>query len=480
MTYWSTLLKLKIPVKEDPRLLPAWRKRLLLGLVCFIAIIPGFCSTIYLPALEEITVELNSPTIMVTLSNSLYMLFMGIAPIFYSSISDHWKIRRSVYFFSIIIYTVGSLAAVFANDINVLLGMRILQAVGISSAWAIGAGSVADIYDVHERGNALGIYFTGQFAGPLFGPIFGGYLVERWGWRSVFWLLFVFGCILLALVVFAMEETYREESIWGKESKAVIDSKNEDADNEKQPNLVSDNEQLQVDTSEQNTMTETKMMNPFASLALLRHPFVLIFSMATGFAFGGMFAIENMLPELYTSVYGLSSGIIGLTFISPGLGEVFGSLFSGKLSDYFLNRAKAKRGGDAIPEDRLAPNVWPAAFILNPLSFFLWGWPVQLGWSVWVSIIMFGVQCFAMVQVFNPAMSYLVDAVSDRGASVTAAANLVRMIWSCVLSLIANPMTRAVGPGWVTFFFGMLNFSWAFLLLLMKIKGPQIRAWSGY
>ncbi|KAG1115396.1 hypothetical protein G6F42_013948 [Rhizopus arrhizus] len=442
MTYWSTLLKVKIPVKEDPRLLPEWRKRLLLGLVCFIAIIPGFCSTIYLPALEEITVELNSPTIMVTL--------------------------------------MGSLAAVFANDISVLLGMRILQAVGISSAWAIGAGSVADIYDVHERGNALGIYFTGQFAGPLFGPIFGGYLVERWGWRSVFWLLFVFGCILLALVVFAMEETYREESIWGKESKAISDSKNEDVGNEKQPSLVLNDEQQQVDTSEQNTMTEVKMMNPFASLALLRHPFVLIFSMATGFAFGGMFAIENMLPELYTSVYGLSSGIIGLTFISPGVGEVFGSLFCGKLSDYFLNRAKAKRGGDAIPEDRLAPNVWPAAFILNPLSFFLWGWPVQLGWSVWVSIIMFGVQCFAMVQVFNPAMSYLVDAVSDRGASVTAAANLVRMIWSCVLSLIANPMTRAVGPGWVTFFFGMLNFSWAFLLLLMKIKGPQIRAWSGY
>lgn len=336
--------------------------------------------------------------------------------------------------------------------------------------------SVADIYDVHERGNALGIYFTGQFAGPLFGPIFGGYLVERWGWRSVFWLLFVFGCILLAMVVFAMEETYREESVWGKESKAI--EKNKDQDDEKRSNPVDESDQL--DISEQNTVTESKMMNPFASLALLRHPFVLVFSMATGFAFGGMFAIENMLPELYTNVYGLSSGIIGLTFISPGLGEVIGSLFSGKLSDYFLNRAKKQRGGDAIPEDRLAPNVWPAAFILNPLSFFLWGWPVQLGWSVWVSIIMFGVQCFAMVQVFNPAMSYLVDSVSDRGASVTAAANLVRMIWSCVLSLIANPMTQAVGAGWVTFFFGMLNFAWAFLLLLMKIKGPQIRAWSGY
>lgn len=61
-------------------------------------------------------------------------------PIVYSSISDHWNIRRSVYFFSIVIYTGGSLGGCFAKDIYVLLGMRILQAVGISSAWAIGAG----------------------------------------------------------------------------------------------------------------------------------------------------------------------------------------------------------------------------------------------------------------------------------------------------------------------------------------------------
>lgn len=300
-----------------------------------------------------------------------------------------------------------------------------------------------------------------------------------------------------------MEETYREESVWGKsaatssaasinkveekveEEKTIAALTNDDPTTAATPTTAEEELQETATIVSSNGTTATAksvgMMNPLASLALLRHPFVLIFSMATGFAFGGMFAIENMLPPLYTQVYGFSSGLVGLTFISPGLGEVIGSLISGKLSDIFLNRARAKRpGGHALPEDRLAPNVWPAAFILNPLSFWMWGFPIEFGWSVWVSIIMFGVQCFAMVQVFNPSMSYLVDAVSDRGASVTAAANLVRMIWSCVLSLIANPMTAAVGPGWVTFFFGMLNFVWAFLLLLMKIKGPKIRAFSGY
>ncbi|ORZ20436.1 hypothetical protein BCR42DRAFT_207878 [Absidia repens] len=80
MTTWArSLLQLQPLVAYDPRLLPVWRKRLTLALVSIFAIIPGFCSTIYLPALDAVTVELDSPSIMVTLSNSLYMLFMGIA-----------------------------------------------------------------------------------------------------------------------------------------------------------------------------------------------------------------------------------------------------------------------------------------------------------------------------------------------------------------------------------------------------------------
>ncbi|ORX52678.1 MFS general substrate transporter [Hesseltinella vesiculosa] len=319
--------------------------------------------------------------------------------------------------------------------------MRILQAVGISSAWAIGAGSVADVYSVEERGKPLSLYFAGSFTGPMFGPVVAGYLVERWDWPSVFWLLFVIGCLLLLMVVFLMEETYRDEGRWNKA---------------------------------ENVVKKDEPINPLASLSLLRHPFVLISATATGLAFGGMFAVENMLPPLYTHTYGMSPGLIGLSFFSPGLGEIVGSILCGYFSHYFLHRAIAKRGYP-LPEDRLFILLWPAAFILNPLAFFLWGWPVQLNWSSWVSIIMFGVETFAMVFIFNPALAYLVDAVPGRGASVTAAANLVRMIWSCVLSLIANPMTNAVGPGWVTFLFGIMNFAWAFLLLYVKVRGPMMR-----
>lgn len=202
--------------------------------------------------------------------------------------------------------------------------------------------------------------------------------------------------------------------------------------------------------------------------------------METGWTFGCMFAIENILPTLYTNTYGWSPGSIGLSFLSPGLGEVIGAFVGGRMSDYFLNRAKDKRGGKAVPEDRLVPSLWPSGFVLMPLSILMFGWPIALGWSIWWSIIFFGVLCFAMVQCFSCCAAYLVDTVVGRGASVMSASNLVRMILSCVLSAIANPMMAAVGPGYVCLLFAALNFFWMFLLVLLKTHGSQLRQWSGY
>lgn len=49
---------------------------------------------------------------------------------------------------------------------------------------------------------------------------------------------------------------------------------------------------------------------------------------------------------------------IGLSFIGAGLGNVLGSIVSGRLSDYLLIRSSKKRGGSSKAEDRLTLNAW--------------------------------------------------------------------------------------------------------------------------
>lgn len=76
-----------------------------------------------------------------------------------------------------------------------------------------------------------------------------------------------------------MEETYREESIWGKECKAAVDLQEQeqlpeqvqvqDQENEKRVKAITGEQQ---DASEQNTIVESRMMNPLASLVNIKLP----------------------------------------------------------------------------------------------------------------------------------------------------------------------------------------------------------------
>jgi len=53
----------------------------------------------------------------------------------------------------------------------VLIGMRCLQAIGSSAVISVGAGSLADMYEVHERGQKVGLLFL-PFCSSSSDPIY--------------------------------------------------------------------------------------------------------------------------------------------------------------------------------------------------------------------------------------------------------------------------------------------------------------------
>ena len=84
--------------------------------------------------------------------------------------------------------------------------MRMLAGGAAASAQTVGAGTIADIWEVKERGRAMGIFFLGPLCGPLLAPIIGGALTEKFGWRSTQWFLAIYGGAVLVLLFFALPE----------------------------------------------------------------------------------------------------------------------------------------------------------------------------------------------------------------------------------------------------------------------------------
>ncbi|CAG8826583.1 13674_t:CDS:2, partial [Dentiscutata erythropus] len=95
-----------------------------------------------------------------------------------------------------------------ANNILLLIAMRILQACGASCAICVGVGVLNDIFNPNERNFAFGIYFAGYCVGDLLGPVIGGYLDQYLGWRWIYWFLTIYVSLLLLLILIFVPETY--------------------------------------------------------------------------------------------------------------------------------------------------------------------------------------------------------------------------------------------------------------------------------
>ncbi|KAI9027644.1 major facilitator superfamily domain-containing protein [Phycomyces nitens] len=473
-------LSWKPPVEGDPRLLGSKTKGIIIFCLAICASTSGFSSTIYFPGLPLITQELHAPSIATTLTAALFVLFMGLAPVIWASISDHYEIRRVLFIISMIIFAIASLGSTFVQNIWPLVVLRCIQSVGSSCGNSVGAGVIADCYPIEKRGAAFGKYFFGTFFGPLLGPIIGGFLIlSDKSWRATFWFCFAYGLFIAATLFLLLPETYRVDSLY--DTPALSESK----DNfEAAPTITSaslENGKDQSNEVQHTTPIAPKpKMNIIAPFLLLRHPFVFMISLVGGIAFGCMFTIETVIPELYEKNYGFTSWQTGLSYLGGGVGNMLGSIVGGMLSDRLLMRARKQRGGRPMVEDRLTANLWPAGLIIVPLGLLLFGWTITYRTSVWASIVAFGIHTFGMNQISTSTAAYLVDAMPGQGASVTAAANLMRMTIACVLTLVANPMVAALGAGWTTVLLAGLTWASMGILFIVKIRGERLRKYSGF
>ncbi|KAG2215341.1 hypothetical protein INT46_011711, partial [Mucor plumbeus] len=495
------------PVTQDPRTFSRKTKGIILMCIGLCASTSGFSSTIYFPGLPAITEDLHAPSIATTLTAALFVLLMGIAPVFWASFSDNFHVRRIVLFASMIIFAVASLGSAFINNIWGLVVLRCVQAIGSSCGQSVGAGVIADCYPLEQRGAAFGKFFFGVFFGPLLGPIIGGFLImSALSWRATFWFCVAFALFIACNIFFFFPETYRDNAKWDmqlpttkdEDNSSSITSRTLEDDNQPETKIVY--EKNQIDSTEQSNIAveskptapppttppptttlqpQKRSSNPFAAFILLKHPFVLCSALVSGIAFGCMFAVETIIPDLYESHYGFNSWQTGLSYLGAGVGNLFGSMLGGMTSDKLLLRSRRLRGGRAVCEDRLTANLW-FAFIFIVFGILLFGWGIEKNLSYWCGIVAFGIQTFGMNQVMTATSAYIVDSIPGAGASATASANLIRMVMACVLTLIANPLVASIGPGFTCVFLAGLSVLGFIILVILKLWGEKMRIRAGF
>lgn len=166
-------------------------------------------ATIFVPALNSVVSEFNTSFEWVIWSVTIYMLAFTVTMPLAGKIADIYG-RKRLYILGVSLFCIGSLACGLAWDIPSLLFFRVLQAVGGGMILPAALSEIGSAVPEKSRGMAMGIMMAINAVAAIIGPNLGGFLVEHFGWRYVFYINPPIG-ILAILLAFRFTETYGQE-----------------------------------------------------------------------------------------------------------------------------------------------------------------------------------------------------------------------------------------------------------------------------
>ena len=161
-------------------------------------------STIVSNALPTIVDDLNGSQTGYTWVVVATMLAMTATTPIWGKFADLFD-KKLLVQTALVIFSVGSLIAGFAPSMEVLIGARVVQGLGVGGLTALVQVVIATMVSPRERGRYSG-YIGAVFAlATVSGPLVGGVLVDTVGWR---WCFFA-GLPVAALAFVVLQKTLR-------------------------------------------------------------------------------------------------------------------------------------------------------------------------------------------------------------------------------------------------------------------------------
>ncbi|KAH3900625.1 related to Quinidine resistance protein 3 [Saccharomycodes ludwigii] len=197
-----------VPEYKDARDYPPAVKKFIVFLVAYASIMGPMGTSIIFPCINEIVEDFNTTTIKVNVSVGIYLLSLGIFPLWWSSISE-FRGRRTVYVISFTLLFAFNIGCGLCKNIESFIILRVLCGGSSASVQSVGAGTIADLYAPEQRGKNLGLYYLGPLMAPLLSPIFGSLLVNRWSWKSTQWFMVILAGVNVILLILLLPETLR-------------------------------------------------------------------------------------------------------------------------------------------------------------------------------------------------------------------------------------------------------------------------------
>jgi EmrB/QacA subfamily drug resistance transporter len=186
------------PLPAEPEQQAAPSIRLLFSALLLVMLLAALDQTIVSTALPTIVGELGGLE-QLSWVVTAYLLSSTIVVPLYGKFGDLFG-RKRVLQIAIVIFLLGSALCGLAQNMTQLILMRALQGLGGGGLLVVTMAAIADVIPPADRGRYQGL-FGGVFGlATVVGPLIGGFLVQHFSWRWIFYINLPLGLFALLVI----------------------------------------------------------------------------------------------------------------------------------------------------------------------------------------------------------------------------------------------------------------------------------------
>ncbi|KIM23576.1 hypothetical protein M408DRAFT_332296 [Serendipita vermifera MAFF 305830] len=420
------------------------------------------CSSMVASTYTQVEEEFGISAEVAILGLSLFVGGLGIGPLFLGPLSEFFG-RAPIYRYSYLLFVIFNIPVAVGQNAATWLVGRFLSGVSGAAFLSVAGGSVSDLFEGEALSLPMAVYSASPFMGPVLGPIFAGFINQNTSWRWTWYVQIIWATVELALLVFAVPETY---------SPVLLKRK---AHHLRQQ---TGNKQLRAPLELDNrSIGKTVLMSctvPFKLVA--SEPMALALNTWTSILLGILYMFFSAFPIVFTA-HGFNLQEKGLTFIGIGVGILAATLCD-PLFQRRHSRITERLGKKPPPEEHLVKGLYGAVICPIALFWFAFTTYPSVHWIVpIIASVPFG---FGMVLAYSSTFTFLVDAYRPYAASAMASNSFMRSALAAGFPLFTTQMYASLGTVWASAICAFLLLGLAPFPFLFYKYGHRLRKGSKY
>jgi len=349
-----------------------------------------FSIDMYLPGFPAIAADLHTSAAKVSLSLTGFFIGISAGQLLYGPLLDKYG-RKGPLFCGLVLYVLASVACAFSHNIDNLIALRFIQAIGSCAATVTAVAMVRDLFPPEQNAKVFSLLILVLGASPMIAPTVGGYITTAYGWHYVFIILSIIGALILLACILWLPDVYKPNKTLSLKPPVIIKGFYE----------------------------------------VFVNPQFLTYTLTSGVAFAGLFAYVAGSPLVFMTVFGVSGKVYGWIFAFLSVGFIGSS----QVNNLLMKRWSSKQ----------IINTMIACYALIGTAFFI---VAATGYLTMPLTIVFLFICLACIGITSPnASSLSLEPFTNNAGTAASLMGAIQMGMGALVSAVISMFdTPSAGP----------------------------------